>query len=85
MYLYPNTGGTGTSTFGYPPTLVGTGWNGFEAIDAASLTGAKGADILAIDPSGNMDLYPNTGGTGTSTFGYPPTLVGTGWTGFIIN
>ncbi len=85
MYLYPNTGGTGTATFGYPPTLVGTGWIGWQAIDVGFLTGAKGADVLVIDPHGNMYLYPNTGGTGTSTFGYPPTLVGTGWTGYIIN
>jgi beta-glucosidase-like glycosyl hydrolase len=85
MYLYPNTGGTGTSTFGFPPTLVGTGWSGWQAIDVGFLTGAKGADVLVIDPHGNMYLYPNTGGTGTSTFGYPPTLVGTGWTGDIIN
>jgi beta-glucosidase-like glycosyl hydrolase len=85
MYLYPGTGGTGTSTFGFPPTLLGTGWNGWEAIDVGFLTGAKGADILAIDARGNMYLYPNTGGTGTGTFGYPPTLVGDGWTGYIIN
>ena len=34
--------------------------------------------LLTVTSNGNMYLYPNTGGTGTSTFG-SPTLIGTGW------
>jgi len=80
LYQYPNVGGTGSSTFG-ARTQVGSGWSSWQAIDAGSLTGGSGADILAIDSSGNLYLYPHAGGTG---FG-ARTLVGSGWTGFIIN
>ncbi len=48
-------------------------------------TGDGRPDILATDSGGNLYLYPDTGGTGMSTFGHPPTLVGTGWTGYIVN
>jgi beta-glucosidase-like glycosyl hydrolase len=83
MYLYLNTGGTGTATFG-TPTQVGSGWSHYEAADAAFISGASGADVLAIDPSGTLYLYPNTGGTGTATFG-SRTQVGSDWTGYTMN
>ncbi len=80
LYQYPNVGGTGSSTFG-ARTQVGSGWSTWQAIDAGSVTGGSGADILAIDQSGKLYVYPNAGGTG---FG-APILVGSGWIGFIIN
>jgi FG-GAP-like repeat/FG-GAP repeat len=83
LYMYPNTGATGTNTFG-PATQVGSGWTGWQALDTGSLSGAPGADILAIDPTGTMYQFPNTGATGTNTFG-PATKIGTGWTGYTIN
>jgi peptidoglycan/xylan/chitin deacetylase (PgdA/CDA1 family) len=83
MYLYPNSGGTGGATFG-ARTQVGSGWSGWRAVDVGFLTGATGADVLAIDPGGNLYLYPSTGGTGISTFG-PRTQVGSGWAGYVIN
>ena len=83
LYMYPNTGGSGTSTFG-DPSQVGSGWKSWQAIDTGSLSGGPGADILAVDAAGNLYMYPNTGGTGTSTFG-DPIHVGSGWTGYTIN
>lgn len=79
MWEYPNNGGTGTATFG-APFEVGPGWSGYQAVDAGLLTNNTYADILAIDPAGNMWCYPNSGGA----FG-APFQVGTGWTGFRIN
>src|SRR5215469_1752251 len=83
MWLYPNTGGSGSSTFGVR-TEVGAGWIGYHAIDAGRLTSASRASVLAVDPAGTMWYYPNTGGSGTNTFGVR-IQVGAGWTGFAIN
>jgi hypothetical protein len=83
LWLYPNAGGTGISTFG-ARSQVGSGWSGWQAIVAGQLTSTGPASILGIDPAGDLWYYPNTGGTGKSTFG-SPIKVGTGWTGFRIN
>jgi hypothetical protein len=88
MWLYLNTaGGTGFSTFA-APVQVGSGFAGYQAVDVGPLTSASifafRADVLAINPAGNLLYYPNTGGTGTSTFG-TPVQVGSGWTGYRIN
>jgi GH25 family lysozyme M1 (1,4-beta-N-acetylmuramidase) len=83
MYVYPNTGGTGTSTFG-ARSQVGSGFSGYKAIDAGQLTGAGPASIVGLDPAGDLWYYASTGGAGTGTFA-TPAQVGSGWTGFTIN
>jgi YVTN family beta-propeller protein len=84
MWLYPSIGGgTGTSTFG-SPTLLGVGWSGYQAVDAGLLTTSSYADVLAIDPEGNLWYYPNNDGLIGSTFG-TPLEIGPGWTGYRIN
>jgi hypothetical protein len=85
LWLYPNTGGSGTSTFG-APTQVGSGRKGWQAVDLGSLQAGDAADIFGIDASGNLWYYPNanTGGSGWATWG-TPIQVGTGWTGYRIN
>jgi Putative Ig domain len=84
MWLYPSIGGgTGTSTFG-SPTLLGVGWSGYQAVDAGLLTTSNYADVLAIDPEGNLWYYPNNDGLIGSTFG-SPIEIGPGWTGYRIN
>lgn len=81
LWYYPGTGGTGMSTFG-PPILVGTGWTGYTAdVTNVSPPGLNSTVIVAVDSNGNLWLYPNTGGTGTSTFG-APIQVGSGWQGW---
>jgi hypothetical protein len=84
LWLYPNTGGSGTSTFG-ARTQVGSGWSGFQAVDLGGTAG-DAADIFAIDASGNLWFYPNAnnGSSGWATWG-APIQVGTGWTGYRIN
>ncbi|WP_232344873.1 FG-GAP-like repeat-containing protein [Actinoplanes awajinensis] len=77
LYVYPHTGGTGTSTFG-ERYQVGIGWNDATAICAADISGDGHVDLLARFPDGNLYVYPHTGGTGTSTFG-ERYQVGTGW------
>lgn len=83
MFVYPNTGGTGTSTFG-ARSQVGSSFSGYQAIDAGQLTGAGPADVVGIDPSGNLWYYAGTGGTGAAALA-APVQIGTGWTGFTIN
>jgi hypothetical protein len=80
LYVYPNTGKTGLNTFG-ARIQVGSGWTGYQAMDAAYLGPNAGADIVAIDPNGYLYLYPNTG---SDEFGARE-LIGSGWTGYQIN
>jgi hypothetical protein len=82
LWLYPNTGVTGTPFASR--TEVGSGWSGYQALDAGQLTSTGSASILAIDSRGGLWFYSNTGGSGTSTFG-APVQVGTGWSGYRIN
>jgi GH25 family lysozyme M1 (1,4-beta-N-acetylmuramidase) len=83
LWYYPNTGGTGTSTFG-ARTQVGSAWNGYTVVGLTSLYGSGGPGILARDSAGNLWYYPNTGKTGTATFG-ARSQVGSGWTGYTVN
>jgi hypothetical protein len=83
LFYYPNTGGTGMNTFGQP-TQVGGGWNGYTIVAAADLYRVGRPGLLAIAPNGTLYYYPNTGGTGTSTFGVP-TQVGSGWNGWTVD
>jgi hypothetical protein len=80
LYVYPNTGQATGATFG-APTQVGSGWNGWQAIDVGTLAGSAPAEILGIDASGTLYEYPNTTVGGTVSFG-PSTQVGSGWNGY---
>jgi len=83
LYLYPNSGQTGTGTFG-APAQVGYGWTGWRAIDTERPSGTGPAGILAIDSTGAMYRFPNTSSGGAVTFGRPQ-RVGSGWIGYIID
>jgi hypothetical protein len=85
LWLYPNTGGTGTHTFG-ARSQVGQGWTGYTLAALAPVYGNPRAGILAIDPAGNLWYYINLDGccgSGFSTFGTQQ-QVGQGWTGFTV-
>lgn len=60
LSFYPNGGGTGTSTF-TAANLVGTGWVGYSTA-VGDINGDGKPDVLALDSSGNLWLYPNIGG-----------------------
>jgi subtilisin family serine protease len=77
LWLHPNTGNTGTNTFG-TRSQVATGWNTATAISTADINNDGRPDILARDHSGDLWLHPNTGNTGTNTFG-TRSQVATGW------
>ncbi|MFD9411016.1 FG-GAP-like repeat-containing protein [Streptomyces sp. NPDC059989] len=79
MWIYPGTGGTGTSTLG-GRYLVGTGWWRDSWINAytADLDNDGYTDVVGRTREGDLYLYPGTGGTGTNTFGNP-VLIGNGW------
>jgi GH25 family lysozyme M1 (1,4-beta-N-acetylmuramidase) len=81
LWLYPNTYFTGDGMFSGGRSQVGSGWSGYTLAAVADLYGSTSAGLLAMDPSGNLWYYPNTGGTGTGTFG-ARTQVGRGWNGY---
>jgi hypothetical protein len=77
LWVYPHTGGSGTSTFGLQ-YQVGVAWQDITAINVADINGDRRVDILARRPDGTLWVYPHTGGSGTSTFGLQY-QVGVGW------
>ncbi len=83
LFYYPNTGGTATGTFGQP-AQVGSGWNGWRAIDVGVLSGTRAAGILGIDSTGTLYEFPNTSTAGTVAFGRSE-QVGSDWIGYAIN
>jgi GH25 family lysozyme M1 (1,4-beta-N-acetylmuramidase) len=79
LWLYPSSGLTGVNTFA-GPTRIGAGWNIMNTIKLADVNGDGRVDLVARDGSGNLWLYPGTGGSGTGTFSAPIQL-GVGWGG----
>ncbi|WP_345632075.1 GH25 family lysozyme [Rugosimonospora acidiphila] len=79
LWEYANAGGTGTSTY-HPGVKLGVGWGGMNTVKLADLNGDGKVDLIARDSSGNLWMYPGTGGTGTSTFASHVQL-GVGWGG----
>ncbi|RJQ81553.1 hypothetical protein D5S17_04975 [Pseudonocardiaceae bacterium YIM PH 21723] len=82
LWLYPGSGKLqGRQTLGQR-TQIGRGWNGFNWIGVAEITGdPKGhADVLARRASdGALLVYPHSGTVnGLNTLG-EPVLLGTGW------
>ena len=74
LYWYPN---------GCCRVRIGTGgWNGYR-IYPADFNNDGADDIVAIDPTGNLWLYPNTRQSGTSLLG-TRTQIGWGWTAYKI-
>ncbi|MEV0992648.1 FG-GAP-like repeat-containing protein [Streptomyces sp. NPDC049949] len=77
LYLYPGTGGTGTNTVGNP-VLIGNGWNTYNTLGFTDVDGDGRTDVIGRDSSGDLWMYPHTGGSGTQTFG-TRVLIGNGW------
>ncbi|MBT2407699.1 MULTISPECIES: FG-GAP-like repeat-containing protein [unclassified Streptomyces] len=79
MWVYPGTGGTGTSTLG-GRYFVGNGWwrDYWTNAYTADLNNDGYTDIVGRNRNGELHLYPGTGKTGTNSFG-SPSLIGTGW------
>ncbi len=67
LYVYPNTGGTKTDTWG-ARYYAGFGWD-FVHVMLADVTGDGRADLVAIDKDGKLYLYQNQGRSGTDTWG----------------
>ncbi|MET9622759.1 FG-GAP-like repeat-containing protein [Streptomyces sp. NPDC006464] len=79
MWVYPGTGGTGTSTLG-SRYLVGIGWwpDHWTNAYTADLNNDGYTDVVGRTKEGDLWLYPGNGGTGTYSFG-APVLIGNGW------
>jgi len=89
LNYYPNSGQGGAGTFNVAPTEVGTGFAGYTVIGLTDLFGGGREGLLAMDPSGDLDYFPNTGDTGAvgssdPTFGIP-IRVGTGFSGYTVD
>ncbi|MEV5970359.1 FG-GAP-like repeat-containing protein [Streptomyces sp. NPDC051921] len=79
MWVYPGTGGTGTSTLG-TRYFVGNGWwrDWWTNAYNADVNNDGYTDIVGRDRNGELHLYPGTDGKGTYPFG-SPSLLGVGW------
>lgn len=73
QWVYPGTGGSGTSTFG-ARYWTGNGWQFMRSISVGDVTGDGKADILAVDSAGDQWVYPGNGRTFNS-----PYKAGQGW------
>ncbi|MEU4358373.1 FG-GAP-like repeat-containing protein [Streptomyces virginiae] len=79
LWIYPGTGGTGTSTLGQR-YLAGNGWwrDYWTDVHSADLNNDGYSDVVTRNKFGDLYLYPGTGRTGTETLANP-ILIGTGW------
>ncbi|MGW7459229.1 FG-GAP-like repeat-containing protein [Streptomyces sp. NPDC054797] len=80
LWVYPHTGGSGTSTLS-GRTSIGTGWwtGGWETLRFADLNGDYKIDIMGRTDKGELYLFPNnTDKNGTISFS-GPSGIGTGW------
>lgn len=89
LNYYPNSGQGGAARFNIAPTEVGIGFAGYTVIGLTDLFGTGRKGLLARDPSGDLDYFPNTGGTGpvgssAQTLG-TPIKVGTGFSGYTVD
>ncbi len=82
LVVYPHTGDFDQFNTLAPPELIGTGWNIMRWIGAADIASDSETgfpDIVAVDNSGNLDIYPYSGAySGTTTY-TGPIQTGTGW------
>ncbi|MEU6024603.1 FG-GAP-like repeat-containing protein [Micromonospora sp. NPDC047134] len=77
LWLHPNTGNGGMSTFG-SPVKIGTGWSVYRwNIRDWNLDGR--ADVLGIPPDGILWLYPNVNGAPSSA---QRRQIGVSWSGY---
>jgi hypothetical protein len=88
LWYYPTiVGGTGQGTFG-GRTQIGSGWNGYKAMDVGAVSTSISTDLVAIDGHGNLVLFPDVYSIGqltdVPTF-LSPAFIGEGWTGFRID
>ncbi|MEU9048009.1 MULTISPECIES: VCBS repeat-containing protein [unclassified Kitasatospora] len=79
LYVYPGTGtAAGMSTLG-DRTQIGSGWNGMREVTVLDVDNDGKPDVLAIDRSGALWVYPGTGElNGSSTLGNR-SQIGAGW------
>jgi GH25 family lysozyme M1 (1,4-beta-N-acetylmuramidase) len=78
LWLYANSGST---TAPYTSgTQIGSGWQGFNRVTAADVTGDGHADLVATKADGTLWLYANSGST-TAPYG-SGAQIGSGWQNF---
>jgi FG-GAP-like repeat/Tachylectin len=78
LWLYANSGST---TAPYTSgTQIGSGWQGFNRVTTADVTGDARADIVATKADGTLWLYANSG-SNTAPYG-SGAQIGSGWQGF---
>ncbi|MFF4105078.1 FG-GAP-like repeat-containing protein [Streptomyces sp. NPDC001903] len=79
MWVYPGTGGTGTSTLG-SRYFVGNGWwpDGWTNAYTADFDNDGYSDVLGRTKEGDLYLFAGNGGTGPYSFN-APVFIGNGW------
>jgi hypothetical protein len=76
LYLYQTH--TGLTRFYSPYPKVGNGWQDYKLLPAGDMSGDGRADILGINPAGNLYLYKGLGQGRFAT----KVKVGNGWAGY---
>ncbi|GAA5084526.1 DNA-directed RNA polymerase subunit N (RpoN/RPB10) [Thermocatellispora tengchongensis] len=85
MFLFPNYIGVSPARPFGENKVIGEGWQGFQTLIAADVSGDGSADVLGVDGEGQMRYYPNN--SGSNPGGLPFTggqVIGTGWQGLTI-
>ncbi|AEV87822.1 hypothetical protein ACWT_6809 [Actinoplanes sp. SE50] len=72
LYHYPN---------GCCRVVIGHGWSTYRMVPG-DLNNDNRDDLVAVDSSGNLFIYPNTGNPGDQMFTAGRTQIGTGWGSF---
>jgi hypothetical protein len=81
LMYYMNDGTADGDPFNGTGSQIGTGWNGFDWIDGADISGDGSADLYARKPNGTLYYYPNNRASnpGGVPFAGSGTQIGTGF------
>ncbi|GAB3979129.1 hypothetical protein GCM10029978_073680 [Actinoallomurus acanthiterrae] len=84
LWLYPSTGQAVTDHVLSGSVRIGTGWGGFSALLTNDVTGDGTSDVVALDTSGQLWLYPSSGQATADHVLSGKARIGTGWNAFTI-
>ncbi|MQA08091.1 MAG: hypothetical protein GEU98_05965 [Pseudonocardiaceae bacterium] len=84
LLVYPHSGQfDGENTFTEPPATIGEGWNGYDWLGVADVTGDGNADAIGRNPqTSELVAFPHSGDWNDGNpLGQEPVSFGFGWNG----
>ncbi|WP_148076787.1 GH25 family lysozyme [Frigoribacterium sp. PhB24] len=77
LWSYPGKGNGGGTNRGYSAgSVIGSGWEGFQTVAAADLTGDGKSDLIGKRTDGSVWIYPGTGTGSRVSYGAPTRVTG---------